>query len=343
MSTSDAPGLPLRQGDHGPAVRDLHRRLGAAGFRETGDVDAFDDHTEKALREFQASRKLVEDGICARQTWTALVDADHRLGDRMVYLRSPMTRGDDVTDLQQRLGSLGFDAGWLDGIFGPDTERAVRDFQHNQGLTSDGVVGRETIAALQRLAGRRAGDKTVAEVRDLERLRNHTGVYGERIVIGEEGGVPAIVDALARRLRLDGAEVLTLHQPDLSDQARAANEWDGSVYIGLTLADGDQQISYFEIEGFTSHGGRSLAQRCAETIAAVLDPGVRPEGMRLPILRETRMPAVWCRIGPATTVVEHAAAVTDALREAITTWCVETDIDSTSSTSPSTSSTDTAS
>ena len=321
---SQPAGLPLRQGDVGPAVRDLHQRLAAAGLRDTGDPDCFDDHTEKALREFQASRRLVEDGICARQTWSALVDADYRLGDRMVYLRSPMTRGDDVTDLQQRLGSLGFDAGWLDGIFGPDTERAVRDFQHNQGLTADGVVGRETVAAFERLAGRRAGDKTVTEVRDLERLREHTGVSGQRLVIGEEGGLPAIVDGLARRLRLDGAEVITMHQPDLSDQARAANAWNGSAYVGLTLADDSHQISYFEIDGFTSHGGRSLAHHCADALQGILDEKVVTQGMRLPILRETRMPAVWCRLGPASLVVERAGAVTDALREAVTTWCTAT-------------------
>ena len=45
--------------------------------------------------------------------------------------------------------------------------------------------------------------------------------------------------------------------------------------------------------------------------------------MRLGILRETRMPAVWCRLGPPAHVVEQAAAVTDALREAIITWCVD--------------------
>lgn len=330
--TTEPPGLPLRVGARGAAVRDLHRRLAAAGFRDTGDPEHFDDHTEKALREFQASRRLVEDGICARQTWATLVDADFRLGDRMIYLRSPMTRGDDVTDLQQRLGRLGFDTGWLDGIFGPDTERAVRDFQHNQGLTADGVVGRETVAAFERLAGRSSGDKTVAEVRDVERMRDHTGVTGQRIVIGEAGGLPAIVDALARRLRLDGAEVVTLHQPDLSDQARAANAWNGSAYVGLTLADEGQQISYFEIDGFTSHGGRALAHACAVALQAVLETEVATQGMRLPVLRETRMPAVWCRLGPAPLVVERAAAVTDALRDAITAWSTITSDDEPSST-----------
>lgn len=327
VSPSDSPartvGLPLRPGDRGAAVRDLHRRLGAAGFRDTGDADVFDDHTDKALRAFQASRRLVEDGVCGRQTWSALVDADHRLGDRMVYLRSPMTRGDDVTDLQQRLGRLGFDAGWIDGVFGPDTEAALREFQRNQGVTADGVVGRETVAALDRLAGRQSGDKTVAEVREHERLRAHCGVDGERLVIGQSGGLPAVADALARRLRLDGAEVLTLHQPDLSDQARAANAWNGSVYIGLTLTDDEQQIAYFEIDGFTSHGGRTLARACAETMSHLLDDQVVATGMRLPILRETRMPAVWCRLGPAPRIVERTAAVTDALRDAILAWCVD--------------------
>ena len=329
---SEPSGLPLRGGDVGPSVRDLHRRLSAAGYHDTGNPDRFDDHTEKALREFQASRRLVEDGICARQTWSSLVDADYRLGDRMIYLRSPMTRGDDVTDLQQRLGSLGFDTGWLDGIFGPDTERAVRDFQHNQGLTADGVAGRETVAAFERLAGRRSGEKTVTEVRDLERLRDHTGVSGQRLIIGEEGGLPAIVDGLARRLRLDGAEVITMHQPDLSDQARAANAWNGSAYVGLTLAEDGHQISYFEIDGFTSHGGRSLAHSCEDALRGILNTDILSQGMRLPILRETRMPAVWCRLGPAPLVVERAAAVTDALRHAVTHWCTATADDESSST-----------
>lgn len=316
--------LPMRRGDTGSAVRDLHARLAATGHADNADPECFDDHTEKALRAFQASRRLVEDGICGRQTWAALVDANHRLGDRMIYLRSPMMHGDDVTDLQHRIGRLGFDAGWLDGIFGPDTEAAVRDFQHNQGVPADGVVGRETVAALERLAGRRSGEKTVAEVRDYERLRDHTGVEGHRLVIGEGGGVPAITDGLARRLRLGGAEVLTLHQPDLSDQARAANAWNGSAYIGLTLTAGEQQVSYFEIDGFTSPGGRALAHQCAGAVSTRL-PGTHvPRGMRLPILRQTRMPAVWCHLGPAAAVVEQAAAVTDALREAVTAWCVET-------------------
>ncbi len=316
------PGLPIRLGDGGTAVRDLHRRLVAAGYGPFGDSEVFDADTEAALKSFQASRRLVEDGVCARQTWSALVEADHRLGDRMLYLRSPMTRGDDVTDLQQRLGSLGFDAGYVDGIFGPDTEKAVREFQRNQAVTADGVVGPDTVQALGRLAGRRSGEKTVAEVRESDKLRHlGTGVEGRRLILGEAGGLPAVVDTIARRLRLDGAEVLTLHHPDLSAQARAANGWDGEAYLGITLATEELGVAYFATEGFISAGGQGLAHRCQDALAAVLGAPTPMVGMRLPILRETRMPAVWCRLGPPADVVERAGAVSNALSEAITAWC----------------------
>jgi N-acetylmuramoyl-L-alanine amidase len=314
-------GLPLRRGDSGVPVRDLHRLLAPVGeSRLAGDV--FTEETEVAVRRFQESRGLLVDGICGRHTWVALVEADHRLGDRMLYLRSPMTRGEDVSELQRRLGSLGFDAGWVDGIFGPDTQRAVREFQGNVGLTDDGVVGFDTMAALERLVGRQAGQKTVAAVRELDRLRRHPSeLRGRRLVVGETGGLPSVAQGLARRLGKEGAEVLLLNQPDPSIQARTANEWDGEVYVGVTLAAEDLSVAYFATSGFESAGGRALAAHCVARLTPVLQRELPTTGMRLPILRETRMPAVWCRIGPGPTVVERTAEVSAALHEAVSRWC----------------------
>lgn len=59
-------------------------------------------------------------------------------------------RGDDVKLVQKLLADTGFYAGEIDGIFGGATFAAVRDFQAFAGLTADGVVGKETIAYLQR-------------------------------------------------------------------------------------------------------------------------------------------------------------------------------------------------
>jgi peptidoglycan hydrolase-like protein with peptidoglycan-binding domain len=63
-------------------------------------------------------------------------------------IRSGST-GNDVRRLQRLLvmmKSLDFDE--IDGVFGPKTDAAVRDFQSGNGLTADGVVGPQTWNAL---------------------------------------------------------------------------------------------------------------------------------------------------------------------------------------------------
>lgn len=60
----------------------------------------------------------------------------------------PGARGPEVRALQDQLRAAGFDPGRTDGVFGPRTERAVRDFQQSRGLQVDGIAGRRTFAAL---------------------------------------------------------------------------------------------------------------------------------------------------------------------------------------------------
>ncbi|NJM63854.1 MAG: peptidoglycan-binding protein [Oscillatoriales cyanobacterium RU_3_3] len=62
---------------------------------------------------------------------------------RLAELGEPLVQGEDVRQVQQALIAAGFDIE-ADGIFGKGTDRAVRQFQQQKGLTVDGIVGDET-------------------------------------------------------------------------------------------------------------------------------------------------------------------------------------------------------
>jgi LysM repeat protein len=54
------------------------------------------------------------------------------------------SKGDPVRRMQERLKELGHDPKGADGVFGPNTEAAVKAFQAAHGLATDGVVGPQT-------------------------------------------------------------------------------------------------------------------------------------------------------------------------------------------------------
>jgi len=56
--------------------------------------------------------------------------------------------GDDVREVQRRLNNWGYYDGTVDGIYGPKTFQAVKDFQAKNGISTTGTVGPQTRAAL---------------------------------------------------------------------------------------------------------------------------------------------------------------------------------------------------
>ncbi len=58
------------------------------------------------------------------------------------------SRGDEVRRIQQKLKSLGFYKGSVDGIYGTSTKKAVTDFQKSCGITADGIAGAKTLKFL---------------------------------------------------------------------------------------------------------------------------------------------------------------------------------------------------
>lgn len=143
----------VRPGNRGPAVEDIQRRLLSLGYDlgPTGVDGVFLGLTTKAVRAFQLEHDLSEDGVVGDETWSAIVRAGLRFGDRTLYLRLPHFHGHDVLTLQQALNVLGFAAGATDSIFGAYTERALREFQRNAGLPDDGIAGPETARTITNL------------------------------------------------------------------------------------------------------------------------------------------------------------------------------------------------
>jgi N-acetylmuramoyl-L-alanine amidase len=280
--------------------------------------------TRAAVEAFQRHRGLRVDGICGQQTWNTLVEAGFRLGDRFLFRRTPMMRGDDVAELQQRLCSLGFDTGRVDGIFGDRTSRALADFQGNAGLPLDPIVGGATLRELVRLQSRHVEPQLVSTVRARAQLRQGAPTLsGRHVAVGEGGGLGSVTAALRRRLLPSGTRVTELHHPDDSTQAQQANELSVDVFLGLRLdpTGSSCTTSYWAGTRDHSQGGKLLAelvQRAVPGALGITDGGAR--GMSLPILRETRMPSVLVEVGPASRVVERAALLAGALSTALGEW-----------------------
>lgn len=240
----------------------------------------------------------------------------------MLVLTSPQVRGDDVADVQGSLARLGFDCGRVDGIFGPRTARAMVEFQSNCGLVADGVCGTHTVRALRRVMSQTGDGPGIAALRERERLRQApTAVASLRVVVGQFGGLSTITRSITRELRARGAHVVPLDEPDAIIQARAANQFAAHAYLGFEASPATSSVVHFyRVPTFESVGGQTMAACLTDELAAcglVVD---EPCGMRLPVLRETRMPAVLCSLGPIREAVDGASELGRGVLRAVERW-----------------------
>lgn len=127
---------PLQQqGSTGENVRTVQYLLNASGASLTVDGD-FGALTATAVKTFQSSIGLTADSQVGDGTWAALI-AQVSIG----------SSGDAVRAVQSQLNERSGQV-TVDGIFGPDTQRAVTFFQTPIGLVADGVVNWYTWHAL---------------------------------------------------------------------------------------------------------------------------------------------------------------------------------------------------
>ena len=97
------------------------------------------------------------------------------------------------------------------------------------------------------------------------------------------------------------------------------------MYLELLASDSPEcRVAYFATEGFVSPGGQRLASILGQRLPAALGiDSTDVRGMRLPVLRHTRMTAVQCLIGPHGLVQARLSPLARAIEGCLAHWATK--------------------
>jgi len=149
-----APPLTYIQPAPPAAVKAVQDHLRIAGAYNGATDGVWGPDSDAALQRFQAGHQLQVTGQLNQATVEALgLDWATLLGIQQAALPLPVRPAEtlqpsSVRAIQERLRSLGFYTGGVDGIWGQGTESAVAQFQHNRGLQPHGQLDPTTVTAM---------------------------------------------------------------------------------------------------------------------------------------------------------------------------------------------------
>ena len=273
--------------------------------------------SEAQIRSFQQNRGLSITGFVDAVTARALEEAKWKLGDRSLSLQStPLMRGDDVATLQSRLTEMGFDCGRVDGIYGPRSESAVKEFQRSAGLVIDGKCGPETIIGLLRLT-RIVSGGAPSVMRESATQRNRGPALANKVIVLNPGGDDTLIYDVALRtegrlLALGASVFLTRglsNSPTETERIAFTNQSGADLMISLhrdsyanELAHGAATYFYgSDAHGVHSIVGERFASLVQREICARTDlVNCRTHAKAWDLLRLTRAPAVHINLGYVT-------------------------------------------
>jgi N-acetylmuramoyl-L-alanine amidase len=270
--------------------------------------------SESEIRSFQQARGLSVTGLVDEVTARALEEAQWKLGDRSLNLQEPpLMHGDDVAALQSRLTEMGFDCGRVDGIYGPRTELAVKDFQKSVGATVDGKCGPATIIALIRLTKIVSGGAPSILRESANQKNRGPALANKTIVLNPDGDDPLVYDVAVRtegRLLALGASVFLTrgekNNPSESERIAFTNNSSADLMISLhedsyKNENAHGAATYFygsEAHGVHSIVGERFASLVQREICARTDfANCRTHAMTWDLLRLTKAPAVRIDLG----------------------------------------------
>ncbi|MEB3161884.1 MAG: peptidoglycan-binding protein [Prochlorothrix sp.] len=158
----------LSQGSSGPAVVELQQQLASLGYFNANATGYYGSVTVEAVRQFQAAQGLQVDGVAGPATQAALSgggpSAPSASSSSSPSSSSASSGFNSATaDLQADLADLGYYRGQVDGMYGPLTEEAIRNFERDSNLPVTGVVSIQMLNALDaEIAARNSSPGNVA-------------------------------------------------------------------------------------------------------------------------------------------------------------------------------------
>jgi|GEM_PF-1061007 BH1295 protein len=145
------PGKIITMGSRGENVIRIQKRLIRLGYNVPGGADGqYGSGCREMIKKFQGDNGLEIDGDVGENTWNTLFPLQNQKENSewpRYYIAKGMSDG-NVSIIQTRLSNLGYSIGPIDGIFGENTEEAIKNFQETNHLDVDGIVGRDTWNAL---------------------------------------------------------------------------------------------------------------------------------------------------------------------------------------------------
>lgn len=277
-------GYGFKQEKQRAIVKTIQKLLQKHGYSLKVD-GLFGYQTQTAVAHFQKKHNLKATGVVDDLTWK-LLNSDYHLGDRILKLKTPYMRGKDVEELQELLNKLRFNLR-VDGIFGPETLKRVKEFQKYAQIKVDGIVGPQTIKELKKRA------KNLKEALNTEKPKKpiiylrkrgvvvldvqHKGKKSAPSDLGasfqgliEALEVQKIFEALKEKLIENGYSVVLLTEDvgqsmDYGERHRYVNQkYNYSIYLAGHLNAGGGNYGLF------GYGNKSYASIFADTFEEYL-------------------------------------------------------------------------
>lgn len=137
-----------KPGDRSAEVTALQLRLQKLGYLKAKATGYYGPLTRQAVMRFQQAKGLAPDGVAGASTQASLSGYQEQTRQEPPHPTWKVgDRDAKVGEIQKILADAGYPSS-TNGVFDQETEEAVRLFQQARGLDVDGIVGKETLAAM---------------------------------------------------------------------------------------------------------------------------------------------------------------------------------------------------